>query len=302
MHAPLSKGYAAGGLLRRDRIFELRIATVTRKQKYNVFRALHERHGAFVIPNPWNAGTARILTALGFEALATTSAGYAFAVGRLDSAAGLTRDAILENAKAIVEATHLPVSADLEDGFGRSPKKCASTIRLASEIGLVGGSIEDATGDPKDPIYGFQLAVERVAAAAKVAHECRFVLTARAENFLHGRPDLGDTIRRLQSFAEAGADVLYAPGLPSLEAIREVCRSVSKPVNVVMGLKGATYSVEDLSAAGVRRISVGGAFARAALGAFVRAAREVKDKGTFTFALDSIPHAEVRGYMADVKR
>jgi 2-methylisocitrate lyase-like PEP mutase family enzyme len=255
-----------------------------------------------VIPNPWNAGTARILTALGFEALATTSAGYAFAVGRLDSAAGLTRDAILENAKAIVEATHLPVSADLEDGFGRSPKKCASTIRLASEIGLVGGFIEDATGDPKDPIYGFQLAVERVAAAAKVAHECRFMLTARAENFLHGRPDLGDTIRRLQSFAEAGADVLYAPGLPSLEAIREVCRSVSKPVNVVMGLKGATYSVEDLSAAGVRRISVGGAFARAALGAFVRAAREVKDKGTFTFALDSIPHAEVRGYMADVKR
>ena len=156
-------------------------------------------------------------------------------------------------------------------------------IRLASEIGLVGGSIEDATGDPKDPIHGFQLAVERVAAAAKVAHECRFMLMARAENFLHGRPDLGDTIRRLQSFADAGADVVYAPGLPSLEAIREVCKSVSKPVNVVMGLKGATYSVEDLSAAGVRRISVGGAFARAALGAFVRAAREVKDKGTFTF-------------------
>ena len=179
---------------------------------------------------------------------------------------------------------------------------CASTIRLASEIGLVGGSIEDATGDPKDPIYEFQLAVERVAAAAKMAHDCRFMLTARAENFLHGRPDLGDTIRRLQSFADAGADVLYAPGLPSLGAIREVCRSVSKPVNVVMGLKGATYSIEELAAAGVRRISVGGAFARAALGAFVRAAREVKDKGTFTFALDSMPHAEVRGYMADVKR
>ena len=255
-----------------------------------------------MIPNPWNAGTARILTALGFEALATTSAGYAFAVGRLDSAAGLTRDEILENAKAIVEATHLPVSADLEDGFGRSPEMCAATIRLASEIGLVGGSIEDATGDPKDPIYEFQLAVERVAAAAKAAHDCRFMLTARAENFLHGRPDLGDTIRRLQSFADAGADVLYAPGLPSLEAIREVCASVSKPVNVVMGLKGATFSVEELAAVGVKRISVGGAFARAALGAFVRAAREVKDKGTFTFALDSIPHAEARGYMADVKR
>jgi 2-methylisocitrate lyase-like PEP mutase family enzyme len=175
-------------------------------------------------------------------------------------------------------------------------------IRLASDIGLVGGSIEDATGDPKDPIYGFQLAVERVAAAAKAAHDCQFMLTARAENFLHGRPNLADTIRRLQSFAEAGADVLYAPGLPSLEAIREVCASVSKPVNVVMGLKGATFSVEELAAVGVKRISVGGAFARAALGAFVRAAREVKDKGTFTFAADALPHAEATGYMANVKR
>jgi 2-methylisocitrate lyase-like PEP mutase family enzyme len=275
---------------------------VTRDQKYDAFRALHERPGAFVIPNPWNAGTARILTALGFEALATTSAGYAFAVGRRDSSAGLTRDGILENAKDIVEATHLPVSADLEDGFGRSPGMCAATIRLASEIGLVGGSVEDATGDPKDPIYGFQAAVERVAAAAEAAHECRFMLTARAENFLHGRPDLDDTIRRLQSFDDAGADVLYAPGLPSLEAIREVCASVSKPVNVVMGLKGTTFSVEELAAVGVKRISVGGAFARAALGAFMRAAREVRDKGTFTFAADALPHAEAKDYMADVER
>jgi 2-methylisocitrate lyase-like PEP mutase family enzyme len=275
---------------------------MTRDQKYKAFRALHERPGTFVIPNPWNAGTARILMALGFEALATTSAGYAFAVGRRDSAAGLTRDEILENAKAIVEATQLPVSADLEDGFGRSPEMCVATVRLASDIGLVGGSIEDATGDPKDPIYGFQLAVERVAAAAKAAHDCQFMLTARAENFLHGRPNLADTIRRLQSFAEAGADVLYAPGLPSLEAIRAVCASVSKPVNVVMGLKGATFSVEELAAVGVKRISVGGAFARAALGAFVRAAREVKDKGTFTFAADAIPHAEAKGYMANVAR
>jgi len=275
---------------------------VTRDQKYEVFRALHERPEAFVIPNPWNAGTARILTTLGFEALATTSAGYAFAVGRRDSAASLTRDEILENAKAIVEATHLPVSADLEDGFGRSPEMCVTTIRLASDIGLLGGSIEDATGDPIDPIYEFQLAVERVAAAAKAAHDCQFILTARTENFLHGRPNLDDTIRRLQSFAEAGADVLYAPGLPSLEAIREVCASVSKPVNVVMGLKGATFSVEELSAAGVKRISVGGAFARAALGAFVRAAREVKDKGTFTFAADALPHFEATAYMANVKR
>jgi 2-methylisocitrate lyase-like PEP mutase family enzyme len=242
------------------------------------------------------------LTALGFEALATTSAGYAFAVGRRDSAAGLTRDEILENAKSIAEATHLPVSADLEDGFGRPPEMCAETIRLAADTGLAGGSIEDATGDPNNPIYGFHLAVERVAAAAKAAHDCQFLLTARAENFLHGRPDLADTIRRLQAFAEAGADVLYAPGLPSLEAIREVCASVFKPVNVVMGLKGATFSVEELAAAGVKRISVGGALARAALGAFVRAAREIKDKGTFTFAADAIPHAEAKAFMGDGKR
>jgi 2-methylisocitrate lyase-like PEP mutase family enzyme len=275
---------------------------VTRDEKYKAFRALHERPGAFVIPNPWNAGTARVLTALGFEALATTSAGYALAVGRRDSAAGLTRDEILENAKSIAEVTHLPVSADLEDGFGRSSEMCAETIRLAADTGLAGGSIEDATGDPNDPIYGLHLAVERVAAAAKAAHDCQFLLTARAENFLHGRPDLADTIRRLQAFAEAGADVLYAPGLPSLEAIREVCASVFKPVNVVMGLKGATFSVEELAAAGVKRISVGGALARAALGAFLRAAREIKDKGTFTFAADAIPHAEAKAFMADGKR
>jgi 2-methylisocitrate lyase-like PEP mutase family enzyme len=272
---------------------------MTRDQKYEAFRALHERAGAFVIPNPWNAGTARILTALGFEALATTSAGCAFSEGYRDSSTGLTRDEILENAKAMVEATDLPVSADLENGFGRSPEMCAETIRLASEIGLAGGSIEDASGDPRNPIYGFELAVERVAAAAKTAHDSRLVLTARAENFLHGRSDLDDTIRRLQAFAEAGADVVYAPGLPGLEAIRKACASVSKPVNVLMGLKGATFSVEELAAAGAKRISVGGAFARAALGAFVRAAQEVKDKGTFTFAADAISHAEVSGWMRD---
>jgi 2-methylisocitrate lyase-like PEP mutase family enzyme len=275
---------------------------VTREQKYQAFRALHERPGAFVIPNPWNAGTARILMALGFEALATTSAGYAFAVGRRDSSADLTRDGILANAKEIVEATDLPVSADLEDGFGRSPETCSETIRLATETGLAGGSIEDATGDASDPIYEFQLAADRVAAAAKAAHECQFLLTARAENFLHGRPDLADTIRRLQSFAEAGADVLYAPGLPSLAAIREVCASVKKPVNVVMGLKGATFSVEELAAAGVKRISVGGSLARAALGAFVRAAREIKEKGTFTYAAEALPHPEAKAFMAAGKR
>jgi 2-methylisocitrate lyase-like PEP mutase family enzyme len=199
----------------------------------------------------------------------------------------------------MVEATDLPVSADLENGFGRSPEMCAETIRLAAAIGLAGGSIEDASGDPRNPTYDFELAVERVAAAAKAAHDSRFVLTARAENFLHGRSDLDDTLRRLQAFAEAGADVVYAPGLPGLEAIRKVCASVSKPVNVLMGLKGATFSMEELTAAGAKRISVGGSFARAALGAFVRAAREVKDKGTFTFAADAISHAEVSGWMRD---
>lgn len=275
---------------------------MSREEKYKVFLALHARPGAFVIPNPWNAGTARILTALGFEALATTSAGYAFDAGRLDSSAGLTRDGVLENAMAIADATHLPVSADLEDGFGRSPESCAETIGLASDVGLAGGSIEDATGDAGAPIYEFDLAVARVSAAAAVARTRHFVLTARAENFLHGRPDLGDTIRRLQAFEQAGADVLYAPGLPSLDAIRTVCASVTKPVNVVMGLKGATYSVGELAAAGVRRISVGGAFARAALGAFVRAALEVRDHGTFGFAAEAIPYAEVRTYMDPSKR
>jgi 2-methylisocitrate lyase-like PEP mutase family enzyme len=271
---------------------------VTREQKYEALKALHERAGAFVIPNPWDAGTAKILTALGFEALATTSAGYAFSVGRRDSTSELTRDGILANARSIVEATHLPVSADLQDGFGPSPEMCASTIRLASGIGLAGGSIEDATGDPNAPIYDFQLAVERVAAAAEMAHAHQFLLTARAENFLHDRPNLEDTILRLQSFAEAGADVLYAPGLPNLKAIQQVCASVSKPVNVLMGLKGATFSVEELAAVGVKRISVGGSFARVALGAFIRAAREVKDKGTFTFATEAISHADATSYMA----
>jgi 2-methylisocitrate lyase-like PEP mutase family enzyme len=274
---------------------------MTRDQKYQVFRGLHERSGIFVMPNPWNAGTARILTALGFEALATTSAGYAFSVGLRDSAAGLTRDQVLQNAKAIVEATPLPVSADLMNGFGSSPETCAETIRLAADVGLVGGSIEDASDDPNNPIYELSRAVERVAAAAKAARERQFVLTARAENFLHGRPDLADTIQRLQRFADAGADVVYAPGLSSLDAIRAVCAAVSKPVNVLMGFAGATLSVQELAAVGAKRISVGGSFARAALGALTRAAREVKDHGSFTYASQAMTHAVANGYMADVK-
>lgn len=257
--------------------------------RFERFRALHSREGAFIIPNPWDAGSARLLASLGFEALATTSAGYAFARGKRDSVAGLSRAEILDNAAEIVAATDLPVSADLEDGFGAAPRACAETIRRASAIGLVGGSIEDATGDADAPIFEMSLAVDRIRASAEAARDLPFLLTARAENHLWGRPDLGDTIRRLQAFSEAGADVLYAPGLPDLEAIRTLCREVDKPVNVVMGLQGASWSVAELAEAGVRRISVGGSFARAALGALMRAAREVRDHGTFTYAADALP-------------
>ncbi|HXV29867.1 MAG TPA: isocitrate lyase/phosphoenolpyruvate mutase family protein [Sinorhizobium sp.] len=272
------------------------------ESKYQAFRALHDRAGAFVIPNPWDAGSARILAALGFEALATTSAGFAFSIGRRDSAAALSRDAILQNARSIVEATDLPVSADLEDGFGADPECCAETISQAAGVGLVGGSIEDATGDATNPIFDFSLAVERVAAAAAEARKHPFVLTARAENFLHGRFDLDDTIRRLVAFEEAGADVLYAPALPSLQAIRTLCSAVSRPVNVVMGLAGQVFTVEELQEAGVKRISVGGSFARAALAGLMAAAREVKERGTFTYANHAISAAEATSYMLDVKR
>jgi 2-methylisocitrate lyase-like PEP mutase family enzyme len=239
---------------------------------------------------------------MGFEALATTSAGFAFSVGRRDSAGGLSRDDILENAREIVDATDLPVSADLEDGFGVSPEACAETIGFASEMGLVGGSIEDATGNPDKPIFEFEHAVERVVAASEMSQSLPFLLTARAENFLYDHHDLDDTIRRLQAFAAAGADVLYAPGLPTLDAIHTVCTSVEKPVNVVMGLGGPRFSVDQLQQVGVKRISVGGAFARAALGEFMRAATEVKEKGTFEFSVDAISDAEASSFMVKAKR
>jgi 2-methylisocitrate lyase-like PEP mutase family enzyme len=270
-------------------------------EKAERFRALHAGPGAFVIPNPWDAGTARILAGLGFEALTTTSAGLAFALGRRDGAGVVTRDEALANAKAIADATDLPVAADLENGYGHTPAAAAETIRLAGEMaGLVGGSIEDATGDALHPIYDFQHAVERVAAAVEAARSLPFpfVLVGRSENFLHGRPDLDDTIRRLQAFEAAGAVALYAPGLTKAEDIRTVCTSVSKPVNVVMGLKGASLSVAELAALGVRRISVGSALSRAAIGAFVQAAREIRERGTFAFAETAIPYADVNDLMA----
>ena len=268
--------------------------------KAEAFRTLHERQGAFVIPNPWDAGTARILAALGFEALATTSAGLAFSLGRRDSEAAISREETLANARAIVSATDLPVSADLEDGFGPRPEDVAETIRCAAEMGLVGGSIEDTTADPARPLHDFDLAVERVAAAAEAAHALSFsfTLTARAENFQFSRPDLDDTIARLRAFEAAGADVLYAPGLPNIAAIRRVCASVSRPVNVVIGLAEQNFTVAELAEAGVKRISLGGTLYRAAFGGFLRAAREIKEHGTFQFVDQAVLFTEVSSYMS----
>ena len=262
-------------------------------EKASAFRRLHERDGAFIIPNPWDVGTARLLAHLGFEALATTSAGYAFSVGRRDNTIG--RDEMMAHVAAIVSATDLPVSADLENGFGDDPGTVAETIRLAAATGLAGGSIEDATQRPEHPIYDLELAAQRVRAAAEAARSFPypFTLTARAENFLVGRPDLKDTIRRLQAYQEAGADVLYAPGLVSKEDIAAVVGSVDRPVNVVMGLQGAPWSLVELSEIGVRRVSVGSALSRAALGAFLRAAREMRESGTFAFARDAVSYKDI---------
>jgi 2-methylisocitrate lyase-like PEP mutase family enzyme len=268
-------------------------------EKAVAFRALHARPGAFVIPNPWDAGSARILAAQGFAALATTSAGLAFALGRRDGEQLVSRAEALANARAIVDATHLPVSADLENGFGDAPEDVAETIRQAAEAGLVGASIEDATGDSSRPIYDLGHAVERIAAAVAAARAFPFpfTLTARAENFLHGRADLDDTILRLQPFAQAGADVAYAPGLPSLDAIRTVCAAVARPVNVLANPKIPGASVAALAEAGAKRISVGGLLNRAALGALLRAARELREAGTFGFAQGAMAHAEASGFM-----
>lgn len=273
--------------------------SVSQAEKGRRFQALHARPGIFVIPNPWDAGTAKVLEGLGFEALTTTSAGLAFTLGKKDGDGSVTRDETLANARAIVDATDLPVAADLEDGFGEAPEAAAETIRLAGAAGLVGGSIEDSTGDPRHPIYDFQLSVERVAAAAEAAHglPVPFVFVGRAENFLHGRPDLDDTVKRLQAYEQAGADCLYAPGVTTADQIRTICQSVRKPVNVVMGLKAARFSVAELAELGVRRISVGSALARAALGGFVNAAREIKEKGTFSFADRAISYAEANTLM-----
>jgi 2-methylisocitrate lyase-like PEP mutase family enzyme len=260
------------------------------------FRALHARPGAFVIPNPWDAGTARLLAALGFEALATTSLGLANTLGRPDGASVVSRREVLDNCRLIAEATDLPVNADLENGYADEPRAAAEMIRLAAEAGVVGGSIEDATGDPARPIYDFGLAVERVHAAVEVARALPFpfVLTARAENLLHGRLDLDDTIRRLQAFEKAGADVLYAPGLRDLATIRTVTAAVGRPLNVVMSAADPALTLAELAAAGVKRVSVGGALSRLALAAFLEGAREMKDHGTFTWVRRTVPTRELK--------
>jgi 2-methylisocitrate lyase-like PEP mutase family enzyme len=256
---------------------------LTATEKSRRFHELHSAPRAFVIPNPWDAGSAIALAGLGFQALATSSAAAAMVLGRKDGQ--LTRDEAIAHARAIVQATDLPVSADLENGFGPSPGDAALTIRLAGEIGLMGGSIEDASGDPTNPIYDFAHAVERVAAAVEAARALPvpYILVARTENFVRGIDDLDDTIRRLQAFEQAGADVLFAPGLPNLEAVRMVCAAVKKPVNFMVGIKTKSFSVAELEACGVRRISLATGMYRAAMAGMVAAATEVRDEGTFGY-------------------
>ena len=270
-------------------------------KRAEAFRELHARPGIFAIPNPWDAGSAIALTQMGFEALATTSAGLAYSLGRPDGRNAVSREETLANAAAIAAATPLPVSADLENGFGDTPDDCARTIRAAGVAGLVGGSIEDATGRADAPIDSLDSAVTRVRAAVAAARALPFpfTLTARAENFLHGRPDLADTIARLVAFADAGADVLFAPGLRARDDIAAVVRAVApKPVNVIMGLAGSPLTLAELETLGVKRVSVGSSLARAAFGAFVRAAREIREHGSFAYAADALPNAELNRMFA----
>ena len=271
--------------------------TTSQSDKAARFRALHEGPRAFVIANPWDAGSARVLAALGFQALATSSGAKAGVLGKRDGK--VTRDESLANARMIVEATDLPVSADLEKCFGDAPAVVAETIRLAAGVGLVGGSVEDATGEKDQPFYDIGQATERVAAAAQAARALSFpfMLTARTESFLRGNPNLDDVIKRLQAFEKAGADVLMAPGLPDLAAVRAVCAAVSKPVNFMAGIKGKSFTVAELEAAGVRRISLATSLYRYAMTNLVEAAREVKDKGTFGYIDRSIPTPDLAAFM-----
>lgn len=272
---------------------------MTQTEKASRFRALHQRAGAFLIPNPWDAGSARILAGLGFEAFATSSGATAATYGRRDGK--LTRDEALASAQAIAQATDLPVSADLENGFGDNPSAVAETVRMAAEAGLVGCSIEDSTGDKHRPFYELPVAVERVTAAVQSAKSLPFpfTLTARAENFVRGNPDLEDTIRRLQAYEKAGADVLFAPALPDLAAVRRVCSAVSKPVNFMVGIRGKSFTIAELVEAGVTRISFASSLYRAAMTGLIEAASEAKQSGTFNFLQTTMPTAELNKFLPE---
>lgn len=265
----------------------------TQVEKGRLFRDLHYRDSAFVIPNPWDIGSARIIASTGFEALATTSVGYANSIGRQDH--GVTRNEMIAHAATLVAATELPVSADLENGFGDDPETVTETIRMAAGAGLAGCSIEDSTNRNDDPIYSFEHSVDRIRAAVEQVRNLPFpfMLTARSENYLHGRKDLADTIKRLQAFQEAGADVLYAPGMTDMKEIATLIAAVDRPVNVLAGMQGVHFNVDELSRIGAKRISVGGALTRIAFAAVIRAAREMKEHGTFTFVDEPITSREI---------
>jgi 2-methylisocitrate lyase-like PEP mutase family enzyme len=271
---------------------------LTQAEKGKRFRALHQRDHAFIIPNPWDIGSARLLQGLGFEALATTSAGFAFSIGKSDGE--VDRETMLAHASTLAAATDVPLSADLENGYEDDPARVAETVRLAAGVGLAGCSIEDVPQGRHQTPYGLELAAERVRAAAETAHALpfQFTLTARAENYIVGRPNLRDTIARLQAFQEAGADVLFAPGLKTAEDITTVVRTVDRPLNVIMGLQGVQLTLAELSAMGVKRVSVGSALARSALGAFLRAAQELREQGTFTFAENAMKYADLNAMFA----
>jgi 2-methylisocitrate lyase-like PEP mutase family enzyme len=271
----------------------------TQAERARAFRTLHERQGIFVMPNPWDAGTAKLFASLGFEALATTSFGLANALGRVDGTLAVSREELIANCREIAQAIDLPVNADLENGYADEPKKAAEIIRTAAAAGVVGGSIEDATGREDKPIYDFNLAVERVAAAAEIAHSLPFpfTFTARAENFLHGRRDLDDTVRRLQAFAKAGADVLYAPGLRDLATIRQVVAAVTKPLNVVMSAADPDLTTQQLAEAGVKRISVGGTLSRLAYAAVRDAALAMRDQGSYQWVRNAMPSKDLKAIL-----
>ena len=262
-------------------------------EKAAAFEALHKAPGVFVIPNPWDPGSARLLAGLGFKALTTTSAGYARSIGFPDYNAG--RENVMAHIRAMAPMVDVPLAADLEDGFGPKPEDCAETIRQGAEAGLVGGSIEDFTGDRSNPIYGIEAAADRIRAAAEAARKLpfKFMLCARAENYLNGRPDLADTIKRLQAYQEAGADVLFAPGLNTSDEVREVCRAIDRPFNIMKGPRKEQLSVEQVGALGVKRISTGGMMHAVAMSAMIGAAKEMLGPGTFGFAATMTHAAEI---------